>query len=45
MKEKNADPIRSRAGRLSVLFTGLAALVFVPLYAVCRAADAAVRRF
>ncbi len=29
----------------SVLLTGVAALLFFPLFAVCRAADAAVKRF
>ena len=47
MKTRAYDriPSASTANRRGVLLTGLAALVFFPILAVCWAADAAVRKF
>ena len=35
----------SKTGRMSVLLTGVAALVLFPLFAVVKAADTAVKNF
>ena len=42
---RGADKRFSKTGKMSVLVTGVAALVFFPIFAAYRAADAAVKNF